>query len=34
MYTHFWNAKHIYITEIQYALQQNNNELNCLMDVK
>lgn len=27
MYTHFWNAEHIYIIEIQDELQNNTNEI-------
>lgn len=34
MYTHFRNTEHIYITEIQYELQHNTNEMSCFMDVK
>lgn len=34
MYTHFWKAKHIYITEIQYELQHNTNKMSSFMNVK
>lgn len=34
MYTHFWNAEHIYITDTKYKLQHNTDEMSCFMDVK